>query len=84
MQDELIVTFYSESYVRKLLGIKSWITVEYWLHNGQFPRSIKIGDNWWFEKTAVVEARKKLDGIRERNRNKDLEPSDSEEEPPLL
>jgi excisionase family DNA binding protein len=70
-----------------LLGVASANTVKNWLEGGHFPGAFQTpGGHWRFPREDVEAVKLRMEELRERNRSRDLMPSDGDEEsidPPL-
>jgi len=64
-----------------LLGVSSANTVKNWLESGWFPGAFQTpGGHWRFPPEEVESARLRLEGLRERNRRRDLMPAECDDE----
>lgn len=64
-----------------LLGVSSVNTVKNWLEGGCFPGAFQTpGGHWRFPPEDVEAVRSRLEGLRDRNSRRDLEPVDCDDE----
>jgi excisionase family DNA binding protein len=64
-----------------LLGVSSANTVKNWLESGWFPGAFQTpGGHWRFPREDVDAVRLRLEGLRERNRRRDLMPVECDDE----
>ncbi|MBI2377326.1 MAG: helix-turn-helix domain-containing protein [Deltaproteobacteria bacterium] len=77
----------TSSEAASLLGVSSANTVKKWLEGGAFPGAFRTaGGHWRFPLAAVLEAKERMERLRQKNASRDLAPPDSDDmpEPPLL
>ena len=63
----------------KLLGVSSPNTIKNWFHGGHFPGAVmkSPGGHWRFSQAAVLEMKRRMEELHERNRRGDLMPNDT-------
>jgi hypothetical protein len=64
-----------------LLGVTSPATMKNWLEGGNFPGAYLTSEGYWaFPLVGVLEAKARMDEIREKNRTGDLSPPDCDDD----
>lgn len=60
------------------LGVRSPNTIKNWFEGGHFPGAVKktLGGHWLFRERDVLEVKRRMEELHERNRKGDLMPND--------